>query len=99
MLLSKIVMHAGGGWEGHVFFRVEHPISKVGLSTNVWENVEDFCKEHNLEVDDEIKMVMDNHLEYNSKYGWLVPQKFLNKNLIVTSAMDYLKQIQNDIIF
>lgn len=92
-LLADISLHAGGGWEGHVFFLVKHPITGQQLSTNSLGCVKKFCQEQNLCEDPEV-MVFLNKLEYSDKYGWLVPKQFVEKHTPVSSANRYLKEIQ-----
>lgn len=92
-ILADISLHAGGGWEGHVFFIVKNPISQVQLSTNSYKQVKQFCKDHNLTEDPEI-IVFLSKLEYNDKYGWLVPKEFISKHTPVSSASSYLRSIQ-----
>lgn len=92
-LLADITLHAGGGWEGHVFFLVKNPITGNQLSTNSYSSVKNFCKEQGLMEDPEI-MVFLTKLEFNDKYGWLVPKQFIEKYTPVSSASNYLKEIQ-----
>jgi FAD/FMN-containing dehydrogenase len=92
-LLADIRLHAGGGWEGHVFFLIKHPITENQLSTNSYESVKRFCQEHNLTEDPEIQIFLSK-LEYDENYGWLVPKQFLEKSAIISSASRYLQDIQ-----
>lgn len=92
-ILADISLHAGGGWEGHVFFLVKNPITNQQLSTNSYGSVKKFCRDHNLSEDPEI-MIFLNKLEYSEKYGWLVPKAHIEKYTPVSSASRYLKEIQ-----
>lgn len=92
-LMADVTLHAGGGWEGHVFFLVKHPITQEQLSTNSFGSVRKFCEKHQLQEDPEIVEFLTK-LEYSEKYGWLVPKQYLDARQIVTSAYNYLKEIQ-----
>ncbi len=92
-LLVDISLHAGGGWEGHVFFLAKHPILGVQTSTNSYECVKSFCQKYNLAEDPEIESFLSK-LEYSEKYGWLVPKKFIEQYRPISSASAYLKSIQ-----
>lgn len=92
-LLADVTLHAGGGWLGHTFFLVKHPISKEQLSTNSYENVKAFCLQHNLAEDPEIEIFLS-HLEYSEKYGWLVPKKHIDQQYPSSSANQFLRNIQ-----
>jgi len=93
---AEITLHAGGGWTGHTFFRVKHPITQKSLHTNSIQAVISFCAEHNLFFDREFVSKVTDKLDWNSKYGYLVPDRELDKNLIVTSAQKYLNRIQSE---
>lgn len=92
-LLADISLQAGGGWEGHTFFLVKHPISQAQLSTNSYESVKNFCNTHNLMEDPEIEVFLSK-LHFDEKYGWLVPKEHIEKYSPVTSAIKYLREIQ-----
>lgn len=96
-LTCIIEMHAGGGWEGHVFFLVKHPLSgEIIARTNFIKQVESACEEHGLVFDESIKQVIKEKLVEDPQYGVLVPKEHLNKHLIVTSAQEYLNKIQKE---
>lgn len=97
MICAKISLEAGGGWLGHTFFLVEHPILKnKTLSTNSINQVEKFCKSNNLFFDKEELLDILSKLKFDSKLGWIVPHEKLNKNLPISSANKYLKEIQKN---
>lgn len=96
-LTCLIEMHAGGGWEGHVFFLVKHPLTgEIIARTNFLQQVESACEEHGLVFDESIKQVIKEKLVEDPKYGILVPKEFLDKNQIWSSASDYLRKIKEE---
>lgn len=97
-LLADISLHAGGGWEGHTFFLVKHPVTKKQISANSLKEVKNFCKENNLEIDPILFDVLAN-LEFDQKYGWLVPKRSVDKQFPVSSSNKFLKEISKDLDF
>lgn len=95
-LTATIELHAGGGWEGHTFFLVKHPISGEYIArTNFLEDVERACAEHGLHFDDSIKEILYKSLK-KTEYGYVVPPEHLDKSQIVSSCSRYLKKLQED---
>ena len=95
-LTAIIELHAGGGWEGHTFFLVKHPLTGEYIArTNFLEQVESACVENNLIFDESIKDILYKSLIKTDR-GYVVPPEHLNKSEIISSCSRYLKKIQED---
>lgn len=97
MLCAYIEAIAGGGWEGHVFFRIINPITKKSLSTNSIKSAEIFCIQEKLYYDRTLVLEILKQLTYDPKYGWLVPKEHINQNTPISSAQKYLTDIQKEL--
>lgn len=95
-LMAEIEYHAGGAWEGHVWFLARHPITKQEIKTNSFPSVKKFCEEQNLVLDPDIYVVLSK-LELTEKYGFIVPLKFIEKHTPWSSASNYLRGIRKEL--
>jgi hypothetical protein len=95
-LICEYEVNAGGGWNGHVWFMVTHPITKKSLRTNFIQDVVAFCEKNNLCLDPEIYLIIMK-LDFSEKYGHLVPLEHIEKNAPWSSASKYLKEIKKDL--
>jgi len=95
-LCANLSLHAGGGWLGHVFFLVAHPITGIEGRFNSLVEVEQFCRNHNLHLD-RTTLVSEifPKLSYDPKYGWTVPLDKIDKNRPVSTANHYLSELNN----
>lgn len=98
MICAEILIYAGGGWNGHVVFQVVNPITKKRIATNFLVDVELFCQKQNLYFDREtmVNEILPK-LNYDPKYGWLVPIEKIEEHTPWSSASKYLKEIQKDL--
>jgi len=96
-LLLEFELHAGGGWEGHVFFLDYHPITKEMIRTNSLKAVQDYCQLNSLEPDPD-SIEQTTRLDFSEKYGYLVPAKYIDPHRPISSAYNYLKNLKKELI-
>lgn len=95
--IVKIRVHAGGGWEGHVVYTAINPNneSELWMSSNI-EEVKIFCEKHNLVMDENFESLVKQFLQFNSKYGYIVPLQYIDEYKPISSCSSYLKKTFSD---
>lgn len=97
-LAALISIHAGGAYNGHVYFRVKHPVTGEYLHTNFLFQVQKFCEKHNLIQDrdliDQLLLVVDNV----PKVGWVL-KKDISVDALTSmlSVEKFLNSYQQDL--
>ena len=98
MLCAKITLHAGYTYEGEVYFRAEHPITKNFCESHRIKHIQDFCNLNNLFCDRSLLGDFLHDLELDQTQArWRIKEKHLDKSAIVSSALAYVKLIQKDL--
>ena len=100
-----ISLHAGGGWSGHTFFKVDlidfqgNEISDYS-HFNTLQEVKNYCLQYGYDIDiEEVRKILKNFLISDPKNEdiWLVEKDKLEPHREITSCQKYLTKVNAEL--
>lgn len=90
-----VSVHAGGGWEGHVFLVIRKSTGKK--NSNLYDGIEGEFELFGSAQKKEVLSIVTKKLVYVKDSGLVIPISEIDENLPISSASKYLDAVNKEL--
>jgi hypothetical protein len=98
--LMPVSVHAGGGWEGHVFLIIrkkKEDKELIEMTSNLYDGIENLFELHGSANKKEVLSIITKKLLYVQKEGLIIPLSEIRESEPISSASEFLKPINQEL--
>jgi hypothetical protein len=100
--LMPVSVHAGGGWEGHVFLVIRKKKKEdteliETTNLNLYDGIENVFELHGSANKKEVLSIITKKLQYVQNEGLIIPLSEIRESEPISSASEFLKPINQEL--